>query len=280
MAVSRQMTPPAAPKTRYHLHVRQQPSAARACGSGDKDRRDVDPPPVLQLLVTDFNPADEHDYTDLAESQFVVYCRLYTAAENEKDRVDVSVDVDSITIISEETGEEEYHPRETQRVTGRTIQHSFFVKEDPDPATAPEHPKSSNRGQSDHFARIMNKPPPSPAAFFVFNDLSIRVPGSYQLAFELMRMEDLFEPGGAAPCLAQAWTREFHVYAAKDFPGMMQSSYLMKQLKALGMSSIRLRDKGRVEKREPERERDQQLPPPPRVPVPRSATASRRIWED
>lgn len=266
----RQLTPPAAPTSRYHLHIRQQPSAARACGSGDKDRRDIDPPPVLQLLVTDLN---EEDHEDMEYSQFVMYCRLYSTEADEKDRVNVSDAVDTITVVSEETGEEVAHQRHMQRLTGRTITNSFFVKEDPDPSTAPQHPRSAMNRGSDHFARIMNPPPPPPAVFFVFNDMSVRTPGRYRLFFEVMRLGDLAEPGALAPSLATAWTNEFQVYAAKDFPGMMQSSVLMKQLKALGMSSIRLRDKGRVEKKEPDPESEA-------GPSRRTQHLSRRIWEE
>lgn len=47
----------------FRLEVLQQPRFARACGSGDKDRRQVDPPPVIKLhfgpeaLPGDKNPA-------------------------------------------------------------------------------------------------------------------------------------------------------------------------------------------------------------------------------
>lgn len=36
---------------RYELSLRQQPVNARSCGFGDRDRRVVDPPPIVQLKV-------------------------------------------------------------------------------------------------------------------------------------------------------------------------------------------------------------------------------------
>nr|POE79956.1 sexual development regulator velc [Quercus suber] len=36
----------------YTLTVRQQPIAARACGFGERDRRVVDPPPIIELKIT------------------------------------------------------------------------------------------------------------------------------------------------------------------------------------------------------------------------------------
>ena len=41
------------PPLDYKLTIRQQPAAARACGFGERDRRVVDPPPILELKITD-----------------------------------------------------------------------------------------------------------------------------------------------------------------------------------------------------------------------------------
>lgn len=65
-------------KLSYELRVRQQPIAARACGFGERDRRVIDPPPIIQLLVT--NPktggAEEEE---LRYSLNVVHCTLWNA---------------------------------------------------------------------------------------------------------------------------------------------------------------------------------------------------------
>lgn len=46
---------------RYRLEVSQEPVRARMCGFGDKDRRPIDPPPVVRLIVTstDGTPVSE-----------------------------------------------------------------------------------------------------------------------------------------------------------------------------------------------------------------------------
>ncbi|RJE17567.1 Velvet factor, partial [Aspergillus sclerotialis] len=56
--------------SRYHLHIRQQPVAARACGAGDRDRRPVDPPPIIQMLLTDFSPGSAEDKEILRDPRF------------------------------------------------------------------------------------------------------------------------------------------------------------------------------------------------------------------
>ena len=46
----------------YQLIVVQQPVRARMCGFGEKDRRPVDPPPVVKLAVFDQNNRDDEEY--------------------------------------------------------------------------------------------------------------------------------------------------------------------------------------------------------------------------
>lgn len=36
---------------KYKLILVQQPIRARCCGFGEKDRRPIDPPPILQLFI-------------------------------------------------------------------------------------------------------------------------------------------------------------------------------------------------------------------------------------
>lgn len=62
----------------YELRVRQQPIAARACGFGERDRRVIDPPPIIQLLVT--NPkTGQAEQEELRYSLNVVHCTLWNA---------------------------------------------------------------------------------------------------------------------------------------------------------------------------------------------------------
>jgi hypothetical protein len=63
---------------RYELKVRQQPIAARACGFGERDRRVIDPPPIIQLTVHD-PKAGVVDLDELRYSLNVVHCTLWNA---------------------------------------------------------------------------------------------------------------------------------------------------------------------------------------------------------
>ena len=56
--------------------MRQQPIAARACGFGERDRRVIDPPPVVQLLITDIKTGVA-EVEGLRYSLHVVHCTLW-----------------------------------------------------------------------------------------------------------------------------------------------------------------------------------------------------------
>ncbi|KAL4936681.1 velvet factor-domain-containing protein [Aspergillus oleicola] len=73
-------------KLTYLLHVLQQPQRARACGAGAKssaDRRPVDPPPVIEMLVYESDPHDPEkpavDVTFAYNANFFLYATLETA---------------------------------------------------------------------------------------------------------------------------------------------------------------------------------------------------------
>ncbi|KAI9804093.1 MAG: hypothetical protein M1825_001495 [Sarcosagium campestre] len=60
---------------RYELVVRQQPLAARACGFGERDRRVIDPPPIIQLVLKDARSTESRD--NLRYPFNVVHCTLW-----------------------------------------------------------------------------------------------------------------------------------------------------------------------------------------------------------
>ncbi|KAG9241814.1 velvet factor-domain-containing protein [Calycina marina] len=71
IATSQVKSPP-----KYGLIVRQQPESARACGFGERDRRVVDPPPILVLDID-----EPHDRAET----YVVHCTLWNPEMDEDD---------------------------------------------------------------------------------------------------------------------------------------------------------------------------------------------------
>ncbi|KAM3416891.1 hypothetical protein BST61_g8479 [Cercospora zeina] len=80
-AVSTPKPRPQPPPLNYILAIRQQPAAARACGFGERDRRVIDPPPILELRITDQNGVPELD----PHGMLALHCTLLNAdgAEDE-----------------------------------------------------------------------------------------------------------------------------------------------------------------------------------------------------
>ncbi|KAK4650316.1 hypothetical protein QC762_706330 [Podospora pseudocomata] len=74
--------PPPAPSpipstSEYRISVRQQPYAARSCGFGERDRRVIDPPPIVQLTIHDPSLSPEELSRRLRHQFSVVHCSIY-----------------------------------------------------------------------------------------------------------------------------------------------------------------------------------------------------------
>lgn len=69
----------------WKLQVVQEPSRARMCGYGDKDRRPITSPPIVQLIITDAQSGNEMDYDDgsLTISHFTCLVQLGGLQKNE-----------------------------------------------------------------------------------------------------------------------------------------------------------------------------------------------------
>ena len=192
---------------RYDLKIRQQPIAARACGFGERDRRVIDPPPIVQMSLKGFNPRSSSDVAELRWPFNVVHCALLSVGQ----RSSGSANAPDVTTVED--------PNQSNRISRRlmgTLVASPFVGIDP------EAPSSS-----DDNARL--------GCFFVFSDLSCRQNGHYKLRFTLMKisMPNMTENGrgSVAGCVD---SDTFEVFSAKDFPGMRASTALTKELKRQG----------------------------------------------
>lgn len=198
--------------SRYDLTIRQQPMAARACGMGQRDRRVIDPPPIVQLSLRDFDPRSAADVDALRNPHNSLHCSLVDRFGS-----DITQTRDS------------HDPRRMSRGLTGSIMVSPFVGVDPAaPASKIEH------------ARL--------GCFFIFPDLSCRQAGHYRLRFQLVqqRLEGLV-PSGDSPILGVIESEIFEVFTAKDFPGMTPSTDLMMNLKSQGASvSVRRGNDGRA----------------------------------
>ena len=185
--------------SRYRLSIRQQPIAARACGFGERDRRVIDPPIVVQVALADFDPTSA---TDLAELRYpkVIQSKLLS--------VPWGADV---TAVSDPSNANKL----SRRLMGSLVASSMVCND-------PDVPESDNPN-----ARL--------ACFFVIHDLSCRQNGLYKLQFSVMKLDlEGLTVGGSIPIVGTLESEVFEVFSAKDFPGTRPSTALTKALKSQG----------------------------------------------
>ncbi|KAI1432284.1 hypothetical protein GGR50DRAFT_689047 [Xylaria sp. CBS 124048] len=64
----------------YRISIRQQPLAARSCGYGERDRRVIDPPPIIQLSIEDPTASEEEIRHRLTHSYSIMHCTIWNEA--------------------------------------------------------------------------------------------------------------------------------------------------------------------------------------------------------
>ncbi|KLU87332.1 hypothetical protein MAPG_06333 [Magnaporthiopsis poae ATCC 64411] len=68
---------PAPTPSEYRIQVRQQPIAARSCGFGERDRRVIDPPPIVQLFYNNPKATAEEVSARIKHPYSVVHCSIW-----------------------------------------------------------------------------------------------------------------------------------------------------------------------------------------------------------
>ncbi|KAI8890023.1 hypothetical protein K501DRAFT_320055 [Backusella circina FSU 941] len=65
----------------YKLNILQHPERARCCGFGDKDRRPIDPPVIIQLHA--FRDDEELPLSSMDSMLFTIQCDIYSEDQRE-----------------------------------------------------------------------------------------------------------------------------------------------------------------------------------------------------
>jgi hypothetical protein len=173
---------------RYELVVRQEPKRARMSGFRIRDRRPIDPVPIVECIMYDDNDQRSDDFTRAP------YLILHVVLLG-KDKTEYSSVADS---------------HYSQVLLGQLV--------------SPGHILSDLDGQK--------------GLFFMFSDLSIRTSGQYRLKFVLFDVGNL---KGNSASQAVAASEPFMVYSPKTFPGVTESSDLLKCFARQGLQ-IHIRD--------------------------------------
>ncbi|PVU92672.1 hypothetical protein BB561_003691 [Smittium simulii] len=201
----------------FKLFIVQHPLRARMCGFGEKDKRPIDPPPVIQLKVYD-TQGKSINLTHSEISSMVIYASLWS--EDGLHKRDIVIDPSSIPIPNSSYYKNNTYilsleaPKKMQNLIGTTASSSFYLLD-----------HNENAG-----------------IFFIFNDLSVRTEGKFTLKFSFINLEGCYNNNGETSIITEVTSDIFEVYPAKKFPGMTSSTALSKAFSEQGIRiPIRIR---------------------------------------
>ncbi|CAO3664743.1 unnamed protein product [Rhizopus stolonifer] len=184
---------------KYKLHIVQNPIRARCCGLGEKDKRPIDPPPILKLTA-------ENQYGDSIElaakdaALFLVHCQLYDQDSTHEKTLIQSPWSNTLTTNNQQFQQSfplNNKPENVRNLIGSVICNAYSL-----------HDENS-----------------IPGIYFIFQDLSIRLEGAYTLKFIFINLEERHIDSNTK-IQTEIISQPFTVYSAKKFPGMTESTSL------------------------------------------------------
>ncbi|PWN93714.1 hypothetical protein FA10DRAFT_225146, partial [Acaromyces ingoldii] len=211
---------------RYRLIVRQQPEQGRAGTFGSKERRPLDPLPIVQLEIF-----DKYGNLDLLGSGSPNLVMQVSALP-----VPIEEAQEEVTLEDKGGGESVEGMKQEK---GKTLARASLGKQG---QTVMQRVLEGKVTSSAHVAFDTDG---SRACFFIFSDLSLRIEGTFKLVFSLVR---LGMGSGArtsvGKIVATVSSDAFKVYSPREFPGVAQSTDLAKCLANQGVQ-IPIRNEAR-----------------------------------
>ncbi|KAI9486159.1 MAG: velvet factor-domain-containing protein [Benjaminiella poitrasii] len=183
-----QLTRPSQSDINYRLIVLQNPIRARASGFGEKDRRPIDPPPIIQI-VAENSQGEPVEIPTRDSTFFVVQCELYNKERTETRSI--------VYTPKAHTKQPSDHYR---NLVGSTVSNAYHLY-DPD-----------------------NKQ----GVYFIFHNLCVRTEGNYTLKFLFISLAAGEPMTMTTSVQDEVFSEPFCVYSAKKFPGLTGSTLLSK----------------------------------------------------
>ncbi|KAI8097454.1 velvet factor [Halteromyces radiatus] len=205
----------------YSLEIPQHPIHARSCGFGNKDRRYIDPVPILQLYKIHHDGTKEK--SSFRYDHLVVHCDLYADDKDEPRNV--------VYLSSTPSGGGARHKSISNNSTILSLPSQQVMK--------------CLVGTSISNAYELMTPSGEKGVFFIFDDLSIRIEGQYRLKFQLIDVSLTFP----MMILDTIYSKPFKVYSPKQFPGVCETTELSRCFASQGQK-IAIRNSKEKEKGE------------------------------
>ncbi|KAJ1723397.1 hypothetical protein LPJ53_002261 [Coemansia erecta] len=223
------MTLSAEPEHTYRLSVIQQPKRAKAFGFGDRDRRPIDPCPIVQLRIV--QPDGIENQQLLWEGTFVMHATLYDESG--------TTECSASKIIAPDTS--------SGNNSGSSSSSSSTNVHGLGDDQCYEQMALGSLASSAHHVRDLED---KRGCFFCFPDIRVRHPGRFRLRFTLIRLQTTgITRDEPISVLIHELSEPFTVYTTRDFPGVDESTTLSKRLNMQGVG-IPIRNKGRLKQEE------------------------------
>lgn len=228
----------------FHLQVVQQPERARMCGFGDKDRRQISPPPGVRLHI--FNTltgqeitADEVLVSAIDTSFYVLMVELWSVdGQSNLSLIDTTNrGNDPCMFYGQHPGYLESHQYARSGIyPGATDNYAAAAAAAS--TTASPHTQNLLGSLASPAFKLLDLNN-TLGIWFVLQDLSVRTEGVFRLKFSFINLADAHGPN-PAPILCQTFSEPFQSFSAKTFPGVVSSTPLSRRFATQGIKlSIR-----------------------------------------
>lgn len=187
--------------------VKQNPIRSRMIGFGLKDRRPLDPPPIVQLVSND------QSYIFSNNSRFICHVALWS--------IDMKHDLSIVLSPSSTNYGETNNTEKTYKDKDKILDEDVF---------------QTLTGSLTSSCSVANDLENNKGMFFTFPDLCVRIPGQFRLKFKIVDISGTWNKSSCAPVkeFEPVFSDIFTVYHPKEFPGMSKSTELSKCLAPQG----------------------------------------------
>lgn len=206
------------------------------CGLGDKDRRQISPPPFIKLIITDKDTGDEVNVDQIDINSFVLVTELWSPDEQENLTLNQNISTGANPEAIQYNSNSNLEPsnREPNTTEGQELVES-----------SSRSGKNARKENSDSDESIGDVPTrnlignlvvnpfkllderATKGIWFIMHDLSVRIEGTFKLKFLFVNLNtnsSVFN-----------FSQPFQVYSAKKFPGVVDSSSLGKVFASQGV---------------------------------------------
>ncbi|KAI8359287.1 velvet factor [Mortierella sp. GBAus27b] len=176
------------------------------CGFGEKDRRPMDPPPIVKLIIRN-EDGSLADVSQMDVNFYMVLADIYTPDRSTP-----------CTLVS--------NPVTTTQVAQSSSSAAQSSVESVMNLASPYLTSRNLTGSTIASGNLLTDLRNEPGVYFIFQDLSVRSEGAYTLRFSFTMPPTPDAPSSAV--LATVFSEPFTIYSAKRFPGMTESTALSK----------------------------------------------------